>query len=90
MRGGLKIQRYVHDHGLPAGLLSGAHTREPVDAVHVLLPRQGRRRLVVCRPSIAHRFTDRPVHLAACALRSRRFPDRLNPGTVWPNAQRLA
>lgn len=38
MSGGLKIQRYLHDHGLPAGLLSGPHAREPADEVHVLLP----------------------------------------------------
>lgn len=99
---GLKIQRYLHDHGLPAGLLStiaakafrngalneNAWRRRPlgeddIAAAPMLAnpltrymfcsPGEGAVALVVCRPSIAHRFTDRPVHLTACALRSRRF-----------------
>lgn len=99
---GLKIQRYLHDHDLPAGLLStiaakafqngalheNAWRRRPLTEddiaaapmlAHPLTrymfcsPGSGAVALVVCHPRVAHRFTDRPVHLAACEMRSRRF-----------------
>ena len=99
---GLKIQRYMHDHGITAGSLArvaakafrngarnpNAWRRRPLAEDEILAapmiahpltqymfcsPGEGGIALVVARAGEARRYCERPVHLRAAVVRTRRF-----------------
>jgi acetyl-CoA acetyltransferase len=99
---GMKINRYMHDHGISRRSLARvaakafrngaanpkAFRRAPVGEEDILgsrmlnypltqymfcSPDEGAAAVVLCRASIAHRFTSRPVYLRAATLRTRTY-----------------
>ena len=99
---GMKIERYLHDHGIKADVLADIAAKafrngarnpmawrrtemaaaeiaaapmisHPLTQYMYCSPGEGAVALVLCRAEDAHRYSDRPVFLAAATFRSRRY-----------------
>ncbi len=99
---GMKINRYMHDHGISQGSLAKvvakamrngsknpkAFRRKPIDEEAVLsarmlnypltqymfcAPDEGAAAVVLCKKSIARRYTSKPIYLRAATLRTRTY-----------------
>jgi acetyl-CoA C-acetyltransferase len=99
---GIKIQRYLHDHGIDPAVLSmiaaksyrngslnenawrrtplsveeiatSAMVSDPLTKYMFCSPAEGAVALVLCDAAIASRYSDRPVLLRSCVMRSRLY-----------------
>lgn len=108
---GMKINRYMHDHGVTPATLARvaaknyrngalnpkAFRRKPISEEEILgspmlnypltsymfcAPDEGAAAVVLCRATIAHRFTDTPVFVKATAIRGRNYGS-YEVNTTW-------